>query len=104
MEAADYAPFLQPLSERLVKPALLAWCAREPQDARPFRWYNRYYRDRTYLVRALELDPSDDEARETLLGWWLYSLYYVSRAIGSDATTNRYLSGPSITGHFGYRL
>jgi hypothetical protein len=76
VEAADYGPFPQPLSERLVKPALLAWCARELQDARPFRWYGRYYRDRAYLLRALALDPSDDEARETLLGWWLYSLYY----------------------------
>ncbi|MGI4737510.1 MAG: hypothetical protein ACRYG7_20275 [Janthinobacterium lividum] len=68
VEAADYGPFPQPLSERLVKPALLAWCAREPQDARPFRWYGRYYCDRAYLLRALALDPSDDEARETLLG------------------------------------
>jgi hypothetical protein len=76
VEAADYGPFPQPLSERLVKPTLLAWCAREPQDVRPFRWYGRYYRERAYLLRALELDPSDDEARETLLGWWSYSLYY----------------------------
>lgn len=76
VESADYGPFPQPLSERLVKPILEQWCAREQTDARPFRWYGRYYRDRTYLLRALELDPTDDTARETLLGWWLHSLYY----------------------------
>ncbi len=76
VEAADYGPFPQPLSKQLVKPALLAWCNRELRDARPFRWYGRYYRDRAYLLRALELNPGDDEARETLLGWWVYSLYY----------------------------
>lgn len=76
VEAADYGPFPQPLSEGLIKPTLLAWCAQEPDDARPFRWYGRYYRDRTFLLRALELDTIDDVARETLLGWWLYSLYY----------------------------
>lgn len=76
VEAADYGPLPQPLSECLVKPTLLAWCARGPQDARPYRWYGSYYRDRDYLLRALELDPADDTARETLLGWWLYSTYY----------------------------
>ena len=76
VEDADYGPLPHPLSERLVKPTLLDWCAREQRDARPFRWYGRSYRDRTFLLRALELNPADDVARETLLGWWLYSLYY----------------------------
>lgn len=73
---ADYGPFPQPLSERLVKPTLLAWCATETADARPFRWYGRYYRDRDYLLKALEIAPDDDVARETLLSWWLYAIYY----------------------------
>lgn len=76
VDSADYGPFPQPLSERLVKPTLHEWCALAPADGRPFRWFGRYYRDRVYLLRALELDPADDTARETLLGWWLYSLYY----------------------------
>jgi hypothetical protein len=102
VEAADYGPFPQPLSERLVKPTLLAWCAREPQDARPFRWYGRYYRDHAYLLRALALDPSDDEARETLLGWWLYSLYYAvhhmpDRYIGNPA--DELALGDLVRGH-----
>lgn len=63
-------------STRVMSVGFLLWCAREPQDARPFRWYGRYYRDRAYLLRALALDPSDDDAREMLLGGWLYSLYY----------------------------
>lgn len=76
VEAADYGPFPQPLSERLVKPTLLAWCALAPVDARPFRWFGKYYRDQDYLLKALSIAPHDDAARETLLGWWLYSIYY----------------------------
>ena len=76
VESANYGPFPLPLSERLVKPTLLEWCALAPTDARPFRWYGRYYRDQDYLLQALAIDPHDDAARETLLGWWLYSIYY----------------------------
>jgi hypothetical protein len=76
LEDSDYGPFPQPLSQQLVKPTLQQWCALEPADARPFRWFGRYYRDPDYLLKALNIDPHDDTARQTLVGWWLYSLYY----------------------------
>ena len=76
VEDADYGPFPYPLSQQLAQPTLQQWCALEPNDARPFRWFGRYYRDQNHLLKALAIDPQDDTARQTLLSWWLYALYH----------------------------
>ncbi|HYE53414.1 MAG TPA: hypothetical protein VD996_01175 [Chitinophagaceae bacterium] len=76
VEEADYGPFPQPLSERLVKPALQYWCEHENKDERPFRWYGTYYRSEGHLFKALELNPADDIARQRLLTWWTNNIYY----------------------------
>lgn len=76
VEEADYGPFPQPLSERLVKPTLERWCEKENKDERPFRWYGTYYRSEEHLIKALELNPKDDIARQRLLTWWTYNIYY----------------------------
>ncbi|MDR2888038.1 MAG: hypothetical protein LBV26_08600 [Bacteroidales bacterium] len=73
---ADYGPFPQPLSEKLIKPTLTAWCSTEQTDSTPFRWFGRYYRNETHLFRALELNPSDDLARQTLIRRWIYGINY----------------------------
>jgi hypothetical protein len=76
VEEADYGPFPQPLGERLVKPTLGYWCENEKLDERPFRWYGTYYRSEEHLFKALELNPKDDIARQRLLTWWTYNIYY----------------------------
>lgn len=76
VEDADYGPFPQPLSAQLAKPTLQQWCDLEPADARPFRWFGRYYRDQDALLHALAVDPHDDTARQVLLGWWRDALYF----------------------------
>lgn len=76
VEEADYGPFPQPLSKRLVKPTLEYWCEKENTDERPFRWYGRYYGSEEHLFKALELNPKDDIARQKLLTWWTYNIYY----------------------------
>jgi len=73
---ADYGPFPQPLKEKIVKPALLSWCEVEKEDNRPFKWFGKYFRNEEYLLKALQIDPADDSARETLIGWWCYNIYY----------------------------
>lgn len=73
---ADYAGFPQPLNEMLIKPTLEEWCSFESKDNRPFRWYGRYYRSEEHLFKALELDPFDDIARNTIISWWSYEIYY----------------------------
>lgn len=67
---ADYGAFPQPLRDKLVKPALMVWCNTEQTDNRPFRWFGKYYLSQAHLFRALELNPADDLARQTLLWWW----------------------------------
>jgi hypothetical protein len=76
VEEADYGPFPQPLSERLVKPTLEYWCEKQNKDERPFRWYGTYYRSEEHLYKALELNPEDDIARQRLLTRWTYNIYY----------------------------
>lgn len=76
VEEADYGPFPQPLSDKLVKPTLTAWCNNEKTDNRPFRWYGKSYRSEEHLLKALEIDPTDDLARQTLLGRWTYNIYF----------------------------
>ncbi len=76
VQDADYGPFPQPLSDKLIKPALIAWCETEKFDSNPFRWFGKYYRSEEHLFRALEINPSDDLARQTILNWWTYDIYY----------------------------
>lgn len=73
---ADYGPFPQPLSDRLIKPTLIKWCDSENEDGNPFRWFGKYYHSEEHLFRALEINPSDDLARQALLGKWTYRIYY----------------------------
>lgn len=76
VQDADYGPFPQLLSERLVRPVLEKWCETEQKDARPFRWYGTYYRSQEYLFKALEIDPADDMAREIILKRWTDNINY----------------------------
>lgn len=76
VEDADYGPFPQPLSDKLVRPVLIKWCVSEKTDENPFRWYGRYYRSEEHLFKALELNPADDKARQIILSWWTYNIYY----------------------------
>jgi len=75
-EESDYGAFPQPLSNRLVKPTLEKWCKTEKIDAYPFRWYGTHYHNEEYLFKALEIDPADDLARQRILTWWTYEIYY----------------------------
>ena len=76
VEEADYGPFPQPLSEKLIKPTLEYWCENENIDERPFRWYGTYYRREDHLFKALKLNPGDNIVRQRLLTWWTYNIYY----------------------------
>ncbi|NMM50776.1 hypothetical protein [Marinigracilibium pacificum] len=73
---ADQGPFPHPLSIRLTKPTLEEWCAYEKSDSKPFRWFGKYYRSEEHLHKALEVNPEDDLARETILNWWTNILYF----------------------------
>ncbi len=73
---ADYGGFPQPLSEKVIKPTLEKWCEFEKTDNNPFRWYGKYYGSEDHLFKALEINPSDDLARSTILNWWTYNIYY----------------------------
>ncbi|HEX7869303.1 MAG TPA: hypothetical protein VF455_04240 [Chryseobacterium sp.] len=75
VEDADYGPFPQPLSDKLIKPTLTEWCETEKTDENPFRWYGKYYRSEEHLFKALEINPKDDLARQTILGWWIDDIY-----------------------------
>lgn len=75
VQDADYGPFPQPLSDKLVKPTLTAWCETEKLDNNPFRWFGKYYRSEEHLFKALEINPTDDLARQTILSWWTYNIY-----------------------------
>ncbi|UPT66263.1 MAG: hypothetical protein M0D57_17565 [Sphingobacteriales bacterium JAD_PAG50586_3] len=71
---ADYGPFPQPVKE-FVKPFLIKWCDVETHDSTPFRWYGRYYWDKDYYRKAIEINPQDHLARKWLIEWldgWLY--------------------------------
>ncbi len=73
---ADYGGFPQPLSEKVIKPTLEKWCEFEKTDNSPFRWYGTYYGSEAHLFKALEMNPSDDVARSTILNWWTDRIYY----------------------------
>ncbi len=76
VEDADYGPFPQPLSDKLIKPTLTKWCENENADGNPFRWFGKYYHSEEHLFKALEINSSDDLARQTLLSKWTYNIYY----------------------------
>lgn len=73
---ADYGPFPQPLKDIFLKPSLKAWCEIEKSDSSPFRWYGKYFNSEEHLHKALILNPADDLARQTLIEWWSYNIYY----------------------------
>jgi len=35
-----------------------------------------YYRTEKHIFKALEINPADDLARQTILSWWTYGIYY----------------------------
>ncbi|HUC83438.1 MAG TPA: hypothetical protein VMR70_21175 [Flavisolibacter sp.] len=74
VEEADYGPFPQPLSEKLVKPTLEDWCKKENSNEQPFRWYGTYYRSEEHLFKALAINPNDDLARQRLLTRWMNTI------------------------------
>ena len=76
IQDADYGPFPQPLSEKLIKPTLTKWCETEKADENPFRWYGKYYRSEDHLFKALEINPKDDLARQIILSWWTHNIYF----------------------------
>lgn len=76
VQDADYGPLPQPLSEKLIKPTLENWCLSETKNSAPFRWYGKYYRSFEHINRALEINPQDDKARQILLKWGTYQLYF----------------------------
>lgn len=76
IQDADYGPFPQPLSVKLVKPTLTAWCNMEQADSDPFRWFGKYYRSEEHILKALKINPKDDLARQVILSWWTYNLYF----------------------------
>ncbi len=73
---ADYGPLPFPLMEKLIKPALELWCARESENSNPFRWYGRFYHSKDHLDRALDINPRDDKARTVLIKWGIDALWY----------------------------
>lgn len=76
VQEADYGPMPQPLSEKLIKPTLREWCSLETNNSDPFRWYGRFFRSVEHIDRALEINPQDDKARQILLEWGMYQLYF----------------------------
>lgn len=65
-----------PLKEKLVKPILLQWCKAPNKHHKAFRWYGMFFRSEEHLQTALQLCPSDDAARETLLTRWADTIYF----------------------------
>lgn len=76
LEDANYVAFPHPIKEQLLRPVLLAWCEKEQMDSTPFRWYGRYFANEDYLLKALNINPEDHQARETLINRQSYQIYY----------------------------
>lgn len=73
---ATHGIFPHQLREYLARPILEQWCARDASDSSPFRWYGTYYWKEEYLLKALEINPKDDKARQTLISRWVYHIYF----------------------------
>nr|WP_294993261.1 hypothetical protein [uncultured Sediminibacterium sp.] len=87
---ANYGPFPQPLSKKLVEPALDKWCKTSPSDSNPFRWYGRFYKSKAHLEKAITINPTDDLARSYLIEEWMalidFSLHHFPECfIGNPA-------------------
>lgn len=67
VKEADYGPFPQPLSEKLIKPTLEKWCELENSESSPFFWYGKYYDSKDHLIKAIDINPNDDRARVALI-------------------------------------
>lgn len=76
VQEADYGPFPEPLSIKLIKPTLKKWCETEKNDGNPFRWFGKYYGGEEYLFKALEINPADDLSRQILLKKWIYNISF----------------------------
>lgn len=70
-----------PIHHWLIQPTLKQWQAAYPTQSAPWRWYGYFYRDRAFLRKALECDPSDEIARyyliEFLLGGVDYAFHHL---------------------------
>lgn len=79
------------LLEHLIRPTLVSWCDIEQVDNNPFRWLGLYYGgslmynasvDKPYepreknLLKAIELDPTDDLARVGLIEPWAEHIWF----------------------------
>lgn len=76
VEKSDYKLLPQPLSDELVRPTLEKWCETERLNGLPFRWYGQYNRSEKHIFKALKLNSSDDKARQILINWWAYDMYF----------------------------
>ena len=69
----------EPLMSGLVLPTLEEWCAREPGNPVAWRWRGSFSQDEpseAALLRAIELDPREQIARELLIDRRLWRLDY----------------------------
>ena len=71
----DRYSFPHPLRE-ILKDTLVDWCKLEKEDSNPFRWYGNFFNNSKCLVKALEINSSDDKSRASLINRWLYSLEF----------------------------
>lgn len=61
---------------------MTVWCDK------PFHWYGIFFQSEEHILKALELDQTDDVARQTLLGWWLDRLYFSTHRLLEDYIGN----------------
>jgi hypothetical protein len=68
----------QPLLAKIAIPTVKEWSAREPNCAEAHLWLGLLHCDvpREHLARALELDPTCDRARWTLVEWIIGDVEY----------------------------
>jgi hypothetical protein len=68
-----------PLYNRIVKPTLEEWIVVEPESSEPHRWLG----GREHLMRALELNPKDEVARQKLVNFLLHWVDWCAHEIPS---------------------
>jgi hypothetical protein len=68
----------QPLYARLLAPTVQEWCSQEPENAQPWLFRGLLGCDdpSASLGRALELDPTCEEARQMLAQWIVADIQY----------------------------
>jgi hypothetical protein len=55
------------LTDILIKPTLLEMTTQEPNNYLAFKWYGQFFRDTTYIKKALELNPLENSIKLILL-------------------------------------